>query len=354
VSANAFSITESYDLLPDGRISQMFSNGLWQNNNVYANGNVLATYSGSSMYFQMNDWLGTKRAQISSDGNTANFNTWYSLPYGNSQIQSGGQDVNGLHFTGKERDLETAPGTGNGNDYFGARYYGSSMGRFLSPDWADKPEAVPYSDLSNPQSLNLYGYVKNNPLRSADPDGHEDCCDDLLQFAGGVVQGAASSVSFGLIGVPRSSDSNASLAGQLVGTSIIGGTGTSVVSESGPTAVAGLALAPETGGASLVVSAGAVGASGVGSEMVAGAAKNGAAVAAVMAMKGDNGADKGASPGTGKDRTLEGKTSQVKDIQEAQKNARAGKTKKLIDSTNKSEQNLDNHLKDIHHLSDVE
>ena len=46
--------------------------------------------------------------------------------------------------------------------------------RWMSPDWADKPEAVPYSDLANPQSLNLYGYVKNNPLRSADPDGHED------------------------------------------------------------------------------------------------------------------------------------------------------------------------------------
>jgi RHS repeat-associated protein len=32
------------------------------------------------------------------------------------------------HFTGKERDAES------GLDYFGARYYGSSMGRFMSPD----------------------------------------------------------------------------------------------------------------------------------------------------------------------------------------------------------------------------
>jgi RHS repeat-associated protein len=31
-------------------------------------------------------------------------------------------------FTGKERDSES------GNDYFGARYFGSNMGRFLSPD----------------------------------------------------------------------------------------------------------------------------------------------------------------------------------------------------------------------------
>ena len=53
--------------------------------------------------------------------------------------------------TGKERDGET------GNDYFGARYYASSMGRFLSPDWSAKAEPVPYAKLDNPQSLNLYG-----------------------------------------------------------------------------------------------------------------------------------------------------------------------------------------------------
>ena len=70
-------------------------------------------------------------------------------------------------YTGKERDTES------GLDYFGARYYASSMGRWMSPDWADKPEAVPYSDLSNPQSLNLYGYVSNNPLSKDDPNGHD-------------------------------------------------------------------------------------------------------------------------------------------------------------------------------------
>jgi hypothetical protein len=44
---------------------------------------------------------------------------------------------------------------------------------------------VPYSTLDNPQSLNLYGYVLNNPLSHADKDGH--CCDpwDVLNFAAG-------------------------------------------------------------------------------------------------------------------------------------------------------------------------
>ena len=69
-------------------------------------------------------------------------------------------------YTGKERDSES------GNDYFGARYYASSMGRFMSPDWSDKAEPIPYADLTNPQTLNLYGYTGNNPLSRTDPDGH--------------------------------------------------------------------------------------------------------------------------------------------------------------------------------------
>src|SRR6202034_4365156 len=70
------------------------------------------------------------------------------------------------NFTGKERDTES------GNDYFGARYYASTMGRFMSPDWSAQEEPVPYSKLDDPQTLNLYSYVLNNPLSGVDPDGH--------------------------------------------------------------------------------------------------------------------------------------------------------------------------------------
>jgi RHS repeat-associated protein len=72
-------------------------------------------------------------------------------------------------FTGKERDAES------GLDYFGARYYASTMGRFMSPDWAAKAEPVPYAKLENPQTLNLYAYVGNNPLSRTDPTGHYVC-----------------------------------------------------------------------------------------------------------------------------------------------------------------------------------
>jgi len=71
------------------------------------------------------------------------------------------------HFTGKERDTES------GNDYFEARYYSSAMGRFMSPDWSAQEEPVPYAKLDNPQSLNLYAYVGNNPLGGVDLDGHQ-------------------------------------------------------------------------------------------------------------------------------------------------------------------------------------
>jgi len=71
------------------------------------------------------------------------------------------------HFTGKERDTES------GNDYMFARYYNSATGRFLSPDWSAKEDPVPYAKLDNPQTLNLYAYVRNNPMELVDTDGHE-------------------------------------------------------------------------------------------------------------------------------------------------------------------------------------
>ena len=69
-------------------------------------------------------------------------------------------------FTGKERDPDT------GSDYFGARWYRYDMSRFYSPDWSATPTGVPYAKLDNPQSLNLYSYVLNNPTTNIDADGH--------------------------------------------------------------------------------------------------------------------------------------------------------------------------------------
>jgi RHS repeat-associated protein len=93
--------------------------------------------------------------------------TWGNLGFGDDLSPVGNcPDAAPQHYTGKERDSES------GLDYFGARYYASSMGRFISPDWAQKPEPVPYSKLDDPQSLNLYSYGLNNPLTVVDDDGH--------------------------------------------------------------------------------------------------------------------------------------------------------------------------------------
>jgi RHS repeat-associated protein len=166
---NGENITELIPL-PDGTDQ-------WKNTNVYNNGQLLATYDQEGtqlLHFNITDPLGTKRVQASASG--APELNWTNFPFGDGLLSTGsGRDATTHHFTGKERDPET--GEASGLDYFGARYYTSSLGRFTTPDYSDEPEAVPFSDLNNPQSLNLYGYVQNNPLTNADTAGHVKCSD---------------------------------------------------------------------------------------------------------------------------------------------------------------------------------
>jgi RHS repeat-associated protein len=86
-------------------------------------------------------------------------------PFGGERMITDNCD-SAYKFTGKERDSES------GLDSFGARYYGSSIGRFMSPDWDEAPSPIPYVRLDDPQTLNLYAYVGNNPLSKNDPTGH--------------------------------------------------------------------------------------------------------------------------------------------------------------------------------------
>jgi RHS repeat-associated protein len=82
---------------------------------------------------------------------------------GTSPAFAGTTDGLTQKFTGKERDAES------GLDYFGARYYGSALGRWTSPD----PLYLEMHRLTDPQQLNLYSYVRNNPLSLTDPDGRD-------------------------------------------------------------------------------------------------------------------------------------------------------------------------------------
>jgi RHS repeat-associated protein len=174
LTTNGFALTESYVLGPSGeQLTTLDGAGNWLRTNVYASGKPIATYDSAGLHFQVTDPLGTRRIQTDATGVLEEQYT--NLPFGDGFAASGPQDATPLHFTGKERDTES------GNDYFGARYYASTMGRFLSPDYVDDgldPAPVPGAKFENPQSLNLYSYVLNNPLTSTDPDGNDvQVCD---------------------------------------------------------------------------------------------------------------------------------------------------------------------------------
>ncbi len=173
-AANGFQLTETYVLDQSGEESSQLStqNGTttWERSNVYGAGRLLATYDAAGLHFHLSDPLGTRRVQTDSNGVAET--ECQSLPYGDQfscfQANNAPQtadDATPLHFTGKERDTES------GNDYFGARYYASTMGRFMSPD----PSGLTYADPANPQSLNLYSYVLDNPLKFVDPTGMGIC-----------------------------------------------------------------------------------------------------------------------------------------------------------------------------------
>ncbi len=142
---------------------------------VYFNGGRIARIDRPSgtVHYYLSDHLGSASVITDASGNTQE--TTYYFPYGGLVSSSGG-DPNHYKFTGKERDSES------GLDYFGARHYASTMGRFMTPDWSEEPDPVPHANLQNPQTLNLYGYVQNNPLSRRDADGHVTCDPDTATW----------------------------------------------------------------------------------------------------------------------------------------------------------------------------
>jgi RHS repeat-associated protein len=172
-SVNGFTTTSDYVLDTSGaQVTEMSVSGgasTWSHTNVWGSGKLLATYdmTGKGMHYYLDDPLGSRRVQTDYAGVVEQ--TCSSLPFGDALSCTGSKTTpTEHHYTGKERDAES------GNDYFGARYYASSMGRMLSPD----PSQLVYADQMNPQSLNLYSYVLNNPLINTDPTGMECVWDD--------------------------------------------------------------------------------------------------------------------------------------------------------------------------------
>ncbi len=116
------------------------------------------------------DHLGTPRIIIDKTGSLANVKRHDYLPFGEELLSGIGGRSPSLgygtgdgvrpQFTQKERDNET------GLDYFLARYYSSTQGRFTSPDeFSGGPDelfvrtgdsnkqALPYAEITQPQSV---------------------------------------------------------------------------------------------------------------------------------------------------------------------------------------------------------
>ena len=128
------------------------------------------SYTSSGTEWLVADHLGTPRMVVDQTGSLAGIKRHDYLPFGEELfVGTGGRttaqgygqvDNVRQHFTGEERDSET------GLDYLSARYYASALGRFSSADSFG-------GSIADPQTLNRYAYVGNNPLAYTDPTGHE-------------------------------------------------------------------------------------------------------------------------------------------------------------------------------------
>jgi RHS repeat-associated protein len=119
----------------------------------FANGERVAKKDQSgNLFFYHLDHLGGTNAITDYMGNLIERTRYY--PFG--EIRLGGNEK--YSFTGKEKDKLTD------NYYFEARYYNPEFKHFTQADTFGP-------NLYDPQDLNRYAYVRNNPVKYIDPSG---------------------------------------------------------------------------------------------------------------------------------------------------------------------------------------
>jgi RHS repeat-associated protein len=125
----------------------------------YLGGKEVAVKVSSTVSYIHQDLLGS--TSVTSQAGDVSTSLIKYAPFGTQRSVSGTLPMDKL-FTGQRRDISTA---GSELYYYGARYYDPQIGRFINAD-----PIVP--DWMNPQALNRYSYVLNNPLKYTDPTGH--------------------------------------------------------------------------------------------------------------------------------------------------------------------------------------
>ena len=109
-----------------------------------------------TLYYTLKDHLGSASVVTDSTGNIVGEQRYY--PFGETRLATGTLYTDKL-FTG-QRNI-----AGLGIYHYQSRFYSPKLGRFLSAD-----SLVP--NPANPQDLNRFSYVRNNPIRYIDPTGH--------------------------------------------------------------------------------------------------------------------------------------------------------------------------------------
>ena len=123
----------------------------------------MAMRDGGTLYWLLSDHLGSTSLTLDSSGNRLDPNAELRYkPYGDMRYNGGGQKTN-YRFTGQRWDQ------GHGLYWFNSRWFDPLVGRFMQAD-----TIVP--EPGNPQALNRYSYVLENPLRYTDPTGHANEC----------------------------------------------------------------------------------------------------------------------------------------------------------------------------------
>jgi RHS repeat-associated protein len=141
-----------YEIDSDGKIRKHIFSGANRIATLSLRGGSGATDEAISFYHT--DHLGSSNVITDSTGVQIQYCEY--TPYGSTQVNTG-TDVTKYKFTGKELDT-------SGIYFYGARYYDSDIGRFIS---ADPTIQRPY----DPQDLNRYTYCRNNPINLIDPSG---------------------------------------------------------------------------------------------------------------------------------------------------------------------------------------